>query len=125
MKNILAVCLFGIVFTSCNKPADETTINENQSETSQMKRPAVAEDAEVSIANSDCSACHNMSEKLVGPSYKEIAAKYPNSPENIDMLASKIINGGKGNWGEIPMAAHPSINEETAKAMVKYILAQK
>jgi len=77
------------------------------------------------IGKSDCLTCHKVSDKLIGPSYKEVAAKYENTEENITMLAGKIIKGGQGVWGSIPMTAHPAITEDDAKAMVKYILLLK
>jgi len=77
------------------------------------------------IGKSDCLTCHKVSDKLIGPSYKEVAEKYENTDENITMLAGKIIKGGQGVWGSIPMTAHPAITEDDAKAMVKYILLLK
>lgn len=77
------------------------------------------------IGKSDCLTCHKVSDKLIGPSYKEVAAKYDNTEENITMLAGKIIKGGQGVWGSIPMTPHPAISEDDAKAMVKYILLLK
>lgn len=77
------------------------------------------------INKSDCLTCHKVDVKLLGPAYQEVAAKYPATDANIEMLAGKIINGGAGNWGDIPMAAHPSISENDAKEMVKYILSLK
>jgi cytochrome c len=77
------------------------------------------------IAKSDCLTCHKVGEKLIGPSYKEVAAKYESNEENIDLLAGKIIKGGQGVWGQIPMTAHPQISEADAKQMVKYILLLK
>lgn len=77
------------------------------------------------IGKSDCLTCHKVGDKLIGPSYKEVAAKYENTEENITMLAGKIIKGGQGVWGSIPMTAHPAITEDDAKAMVKYILLLK
>ncbi|MEI8110398.1 MAG: c-type cytochrome [Chitinophagia bacterium] len=77
------------------------------------------------IAKSDCLTCHKVSEKLIGPAYKEVAAKYENTEENITMLAGKIIKGGQGVWGQIPMTAHPQLSESDAKQMVKYILLLK
>jgi len=74
------------------------------------------------IAKSDCLTCHKDSEKAIGPAYKEVAAKYPDSEENIAKLATTIINGSSGVWGEVPMTAHPTLSEEDARAMVKYIL---
>ena len=77
------------------------------------------------ILKSDCQDCHKVNEKLVGPSYAEVAKKYEVSAKNIDNLASKIISGGLGSWGNIPMGPHPSINQDDAKEMVKYILSIK
>jgi cytochrome c len=77
------------------------------------------------ISSSDCLTCHKVDAKIVGPSYVDVANKYPATDENIEMLASKIIAGGSGSWGEIPMAPHPAISKDDAKEMVKYILALK
>ena len=77
------------------------------------------------IKKSDCLTCHKVDVKLIGPAYQEVAAKYPATEENIELLAGKIIKGGAGNWGDIPMAAHPSISKNDAKEMVKYILSLK
>ena len=77
------------------------------------------------IASSDCSTCHKEQEKLVGPAFADIAKKYTSSDAVIDTLASKIINGGSGNWGTVPMSAHASISKDDARTMVKYILSLK
>ena len=77
------------------------------------------------VAGSDCLTCHKTSEKNIGPAYKEVAAKYENTEENVKMLASKIIKGGSGNWGAIPMTPHPQLKEEDVEQMVKYILLLK
>ncbi len=77
------------------------------------------------INKSDCLTCHKVDVKLLGPAYQEVAAKYPATDENIKMLAGKIIEGGSGNWGDIPMAPHPSISQGDAAEMVKYILSLK
>ena len=61
----------------------------------------------------------------MGPAYADVAKKYENNAKNVKMLAEKIIAGGQGNWGEIPMAAHPNVSQEDAEAMVKYILSIK
>lgn len=74
------------------------------------------------VAKSDCLTCHKISEKLTGPAYKEVAAKYENTDANITMLATKIIKGGQGVWGTIPMTPHAQLSEADAKQMVKYIL---
>lgn len=77
------------------------------------------------IKGSDCLACHNETKKIVGPAYVNVAAKYPATEENIDHLAGKIIEGGSGVWGAIPMSPHPAISKEDAREMVKYILSLK
>ena len=80
---------------------------------------------ELLINKSDCVGCHHKINKLIGPSYTEIAKKYPNTEKNITLLASKIITGGSGVWGKIPMTPHPKITNNDAKLMAKYILALK
>jgi cytochrome c len=73
------------------------------------------------IAKSDCLTCHKTDTKNLGPAYKEVAAKYENTEENLTLLAGKIIKGGSGVWGQVPMTPHPALSEEDAKQMVKYI----
>lgn len=77
------------------------------------------------MAKSDCFACHKTDVRLVGPSYLEIAKKYPATDVNYTLLSKKIIEGGAGVWGEIPMAPHPQISSADAKKMAKYILSLK
>jgi cytochrome c len=77
------------------------------------------------VAGSDCLTCHKTSEKNIGPAYKDVAAKYENTEENVKMLAAKVIKGGSGVWGAVPMTPHPQISEEDAEAMVKYVLLLK
>ncbi|TRX16755.1 c-type cytochrome [Flavobacterium franklandianum] len=77
------------------------------------------------IAKSDCIGCHNKDKKIVGPSYSEIAKKYPSNNKNINYLIDKVLSGGSGVWGPVPMLAHPTLKKEDAKSMVKYILSIK
>lgn len=77
------------------------------------------------IAASDCASCHRENEKLVGPAYTAVAAKYPNTDANVAMLAGRVISGGTGNWGEIAMIPHPGLSEGDAKEMARYILSLK
>ena len=74
------------------------------------------------VKGSDCTGCHQVERKLIGPSYADVAAKYENTEENVAMLAQKVIAGGVGVWGEVPMSAHPNLTEEDAKDMVRYVL---
>ncbi|MCU0419928.1 MAG: ThuA domain-containing protein [Cyclobacteriaceae bacterium] len=75
------------------------------------------------IAQSDCKSCHLTDTRSAGPSYRDIAQRYKNKPDALNLLAGKIIKGGAGVWGEVPMAAHPQIKQEEALQMVEYILS--
>jgi len=77
------------------------------------------------INKSDCLGCHNKTNKIIGPAYVDIAKKYPATEKNINMLADKIIKGGTGVWGNMPMTAHATLKKDDAKLMVKYILSLK
>lgn len=75
------------------------------------------------VGKSDCLTCHKIDDKLIGPSYKDIATKYAGAPNDvIAALASSIIKGGSGNWGNVPMTPHPTLSQEEAETMVRYIL---
>ena len=77
------------------------------------------------VSKSGCPTCHKPNEASTGPSYKSIANKYPNNAETYETLSLKIIKGGYGVWGQVPMIPHPDLSQETATTMVKYILLQK
>ena len=77
------------------------------------------------IAKSDCFTCHKLREQSTGPAYGAVADKYENNEANVNMLADKVIKGGQGVWGQIPMVPHPQISKEDAVAMVKYVLLLK
>lgn len=77
------------------------------------------------VATSDCLTCHQINTKSTGPAYADIAKKYEPTEENITMLAGKIIKGGTGVWGQVPMTPHDGLPEDEAKAMVKYVLSLK
>lgn len=73
-----------------------------------------------------CPTCHKIDEKLTGPAYREVANKYAGADEaTISKLAKKVIEGGSGVWGEVPMTPHPNVTEQEAKDMVAYILLLK
>ena len=72
-----------------------------------------------------CLACHTVDKKLVGPAYKEVAAKYAGQKDAADKLAAKIMKGGSGVWGPVPMPANPQVNEAEAKKLAAWVLTQK
>ncbi|MFA6946106.1 MAG: c-type cytochrome [Pedobacter sp.] len=97
---------------------------------SAVKAPELADNSDVKkgeelISKSDCFACHKINEKLLGPSYKDVANKYSNTKANVDLLVNKIKTGGSGVWGAIPMSPHPALSDDDAKAMVHYVLSLK
>jgi cytochrome c len=77
------------------------------------------------VGKSDCATCHRRDEKIQGPSYADIAAKYPNDAKSLAILSGKIIKGGKGVWGDIAMLPHPNLTQDEAEKLVKYIMLFK
>jgi len=73
----------------------------------------------------NCMACHAIDKKLVGPAYKDVAAKYAGQKDAVDKLAQKVMKGGSGVWGAVPMPANPQVNEAEAKQLVTWVLSQK
>lgn len=85
--------------------------------------PEVIKKGEVLVAYSDCYQCHKEESKAKGPSFSDIARRYPIQQAYIDLLARKVISGGSGTWGYPVMSPHPKLQMEDAKDMVAYILS--
>lgn len=85
--------------------------------------PALADQALATSKN--CMACHAVDKKLVGPAFQDVAKKYANDKTAADKLAAKVIKGGSGTWGPVPMPANPQVNEAEAKKLVAWVLSQK
>jgi cytochrome c len=73
----------------------------------------------------NCLACHATDKKLVGPSYKDVAAKYAGQKDAVATLATKVQKGGVGAWGQVPMPPNPQVSDAEAKTLVEWILATK
>lgn len=73
----------------------------------------------------NCMACHAVDKKMVGPSYKDVAAKYAGQGDAVDKLSQKVMKGGSGVWGPVPMPANGQVNDADAKKLVAWILATK
>ena len=73
----------------------------------------------------NCLACHATDKKLVGPSFKDVAAKYAGQTDAAAKMAEKIQKGGVGAWGQVPMPANPQVNAEEAKQLVTWVLSIK
>lgn len=83
------------------------------------------------MANADlakaknCMACHAVANKVVGPAYKDVAAKYAGQKDAENKLVGKILKGGSGAWGAVPMPANPQVSDAEARTLVKWIMTQK
>jgi len=85
--------------------------------------PAMADQALAQSKN--CFACHAIDKKVVGPAYKDVAAKYAGDKTAVDKLAAKIQKGGSGVWGPVPMPANTQVNEAEAKKLAAWVLSLK
>jgi cytochrome c len=128
-KYFVSVALLALV-AACNSSS-----NSNEKSDSAAAAPATTENDPSSnpdyqkglalVAANDCLTCHKIDEKVTGPAYRDVANKYENTDANVKMLAEKVIKGGSGNWGNVPMTPHPALAEADAEQMVKYILLLK
>jgi cytochrome c len=73
----------------------------------------------------NCMACHAIDKKVVGPAYKEVAAKYAGQKDAVDKLAEKVVKGGSGVWGPVPMPANAQVTDAEAKQLVQWIMTLK
>jgi cytochrome c len=142
MKKVFGILLISAVITACGgssksgsgdstaaanqtAKAAEPNADTNANKTGNEKDAGALAPGAKLMAGSDCNTCHKVDVKVIGPALQDVAAKYPATEANIDTLANKVMRGGKGNWGDIPMAAHPTLSVNDAKEMVKYILSLK
>ena len=72
-----------------------------------------------------CTACHTLDKRVVGPSFREVAAKYAGDGNAAGTLARKIREGGAGAWGNVPMPPHPQLSDADLNQMVGWILQQR
>ena len=126
-KLMLLIAMAGITY-ACNSGDDKAATEEKKDSLAAESPKPAAEDNSKGlelVAASDCTTCHKINEKNIGPAYIDVAKKYEPTEANIDTLASKVINGGQGVWGTVPMTPHPDISREDAREMVKYVLSLK
>ncbi|MCC6727479.1 MAG: cytochrome C [Saprospiraceae bacterium] len=125
----LAIALFFAMGCDANAEASKAKEpTDNLKPIMGINEPIPAELAikgKVLISYSDCYICHKTGQKSVGPSFEEIARRYPANQDYIEMLARKIILGGNGSWGSPVMDAHPQLPLNDAKTMVNYIMSMK
>ena len=132
-KKLVVVLSAAVLMAACGN-SGETKAPENKDTTAATPAttaPATTSDKGLElIGASDCTTCHRLNKEgsgaTIGPAYSEVAAKYtPAADTTIDRLVKKIISGGSGIWGAIPMTPHPALKEEDVKTMVTYILTLK
>lgn len=114
--------LIALAFMACNGDSSKTEAPKVADIT---KDPNYQKGLELEAKN-DCKTCHSLDVKITGPAFREIANKYAGMPDTIvSHLAGKIITGGSGVWGEIPMTPHPALAKDDAETIVRYILLLK
>src|SRR4051812_34458980 len=113
MKKYLSVLSLTVFCFACgsNNSSDKGGAESAPAATSVMDSPDWVK-GEKLVAKSDCFTCHKLNDASTGPSYISVSEKYENTPANQEMLAKKVISGGAGVWGQIPMAAHPALPKE-------------
>ncbi len=128
MKNLFSIFAIALILTACGSKNTETTEKEDfgsgaeQSATPSGGADAIAQ-GEALVKASDCKTCHHATDKIIGPSHTDVAKKYDFTEANVKLLASKIISGGAGVWGEIPMTAHADLPQDQAEKMARYVLS--
>ena len=134
MKKILVIIFAMTLSTwtimSCGEKKDEAKTEEGDAygdyETAEAEKPSADDliaQGKTLVDASDCKTCHHATNKIIGPSHTDVAKKYEFTQGNIAMLAGKIIAGGQGVWGEVPMTAHPDITKADAEKMAMYVLS--
>jgi cytochrome c len=88
-----------------------------------LAAPAFADQALATSKN--CMSCHAVERKVLGPSFKDVAAKYKDNKGAVDLLANKIMKGGAGVWGSIPMPANTQVSDADAKKLAAWVLSTK
>jgi cytochrome c len=123
-KNVFMIVVFAVL-AACGGSGEEKPKAEETPKVVDITEDPVYKKGVEIVANSDCFTCHKIDEKNIGPAWRDVAAKYAGQDTAVKYLAHKIINGGAGVWGQVPMAAHPTFSQEDAEAVAKYVLLLK
>lgn len=121
MMNKFGMAALVVAFLMACGSKQETS--EQQDEPVQLSTSQLAAIGKILVDESDCKTCHHPTNKIIGPAHTDVAKKYEFNDENIKLLAKRIIEGGAGVWGEIPMNAHPDLSQEDAEKMAIYVLS--
>ncbi|MDP4214407.1 MAG: c-type cytochrome [Bacteroidota bacterium] len=129
-KAILFLLVGSAAILACNSSSSSA---KTDSAATAPATPAVSDASEKGlelIGASDCTTCHRLHKEAagatIGPAYSDVAAKYaPAADSTVDRIVAKIISGGSGVWGTVPMTPHPALSPADVKIMVTYILTLK
>ncbi|MBS1489652.1 MAG: c-type cytochrome [Bacteroidetes bacterium] len=120
------VVLIGTIISCGGKKSDAEAKEDYGAPKEEAATPtasnAIAEGESLVKAN-DCKTCHHTNDKLIGPAHLDVAKKYDFTEANVKLLAHKIISGGTGVWGQIPMTPHANVSETDAEKMARYVLS--
>lgn len=126
----LSGCLLAVLgnsYTALSQTSKAKTTTKAVSKTAAVQKTGTSkqeiEEGKQLMSKSDCMACHTLQSKMVGPAYIDVAKKYAVTDANINLLAQKVISGGSGVWGDIPMPPHPALPSADVKKIVRYILS--
>ncbi|MBL0133648.1 MAG: c-type cytochrome [Chitinophagaceae bacterium] len=126
MKKVLLVMSAAVLLYACGGEGTKAPETTATPETKTTPAAAAAEEKGLNIlASLDCTTCHKINEKSIGPAYMDVSKKYEATEANIDSLAHKVIKGGTGVWGTVPMTPHPNLSLDSAREVVKYVLSLK
>jgi cytochrome c len=128
-KTILLLIVASATVMACNSSGSSSGKSDS-AVTAPAAVPAASEQGLELIGASDCTTCHRLHKtdpgSNIGPYYSQVAAKYaPAADTTVDRLVHKIITGGNGVWGAVPMTPHPALTPADVKVMVTYILSLK
>ena len=129
-KTIFIIAMLGLL-AACGggEKKDEKTSTTTESKvegtTDELSSNPIYQKGMDLIGNSDCRTCHLIEEKNIGPAWRDVANKYADSANAVEYLSHKIINGGAGVWGQVPMAPHLTMSQEDAETLAKFVLLLK
>jgi cytochrome c len=118
--------LFISIVTSCGSKKEEKDKKFEGYDLAEEKKPSGEEliaQGKLLVEGSDCKTCHHPTNKIVGPAHTDVAKKYEFTQANVSMLADRIIAGGSGVWGDLPMNPHADLSKTDAEKMAMYVLS--
>jgi cytochrome c len=129
MKNfhyLTIVSIIALIVLSCGSKKEKAAAEDYGTPKEEATTPVTGDviaQGESLVKASDCKTCHHPVNKIIGPAHTDVAKKYEFTEANVKLLAEKIIKGGSGVWGQIPMTAHPDVSQADAEKMARYVLS--